>query len=110
MNWRYTYNKEDMIVSNEEHQQILEGIRQKGTLVILRGGKLGINPAFVRKFVETQQLTDEQEVQRTKQLSLEERPYQAPTPSEREANRKKHDEFMMKFGGKKINWDMNSHA
>jgi hypothetical protein len=93
MNYRYRIDGEDVIVSGEEHAKILEGAKNKVNLVILRGGKLGISPAFIRKMTETETLTDEQEESRRKTLRLEAAAYQPPTAKELERRQKMHEEY-----------------
>lgn len=106
MNWRYIVDKDEIILTPEEHFQILDGMKQRANLITLRNGKLGINPMFVRKFSETEQLTDEQLDRRTKTLALEDKPFREMTPFEQEERRNQHNDFMQRFG-KKIDWRMN---
>ncbi|MDE2015903.1 MAG: hypothetical protein KGI72_05270 [Patescibacteria group bacterium] len=65
-NWRYKIDGEELILSEAEHEEIAEGIRRKSSLIVLRGGTLAINPAFIRGFRLTERLTEPQESERIK--------------------------------------------
>ena len=105
-NWRYRIDGDEVILSDEEHRQVQDGIAQGAGIITLRGGNLGINPKFVRKFTATENPTDVQIEQRTKNAALEAENYQPMTPEEKQKRRDDHDAWMMKFGGKKIDWKM----
>ena len=108
MNWRYKIDGDEIILNAEEHQQVQDGIAQGAGLITLRGGHLGINPKFVRKFTATDSLTDEQLDRRTQMLALEDKPFREMTPEQQAARRKMHDDFMQRFAGKKIDWKIDN--
>jgi len=91
MNYRYRIDGEDVIVSAEEHAKILDGIKNKINLIVLRGGKLGINPVFIRKMTETDTLTNEQEEARKKTLQLNAPAYQPPLSEDMGRIKKIHE-------------------
>ena len=60
----------DIILSEEEHKQVLGDVSQGKTLVILRGGKLIVNFAQLKYSKETEQPTKIQEEEKEKRLQL----------------------------------------
>lgn len=95
-NYRYRIDGEDVIVSQEEHGYIQEGIAKKLNLVVLRGGSLGVNPMFIRKFTETDTPTALQEKEKYERLRLGVSERQ-PTEEDRERRRELNAKFIKEF-------------
>ncbi len=70
MNYLYKTIDNEIIVSEEEHQKILEAQKQGKNVIYLRNGKLMINLNFVGYVKETDELTDEQLKQKQELLRL----------------------------------------
>lgn len=72
MNWKYSIDREDIILSVEEHDKVQAGIATGSDIISLRDNILGIAPKAIRKWKPTDELTDEQEQQRLRQFKLPE--------------------------------------
>ena len=87
VNHRYHFIGEDIIVSADEHEYILEALKNGKTQVILRDGNLIMNLSLGFSAVETDHLTDEQEQIKDEALKLGSP--QWVEPSDEEAERRK---------------------
>ncbi len=92
-NHRYHFINEDYIVSLEEHQYILNSLKQGKTQIILREGKLILNLSLGFAATETDKLTDDQEIQKSKTLKLEGQKYIPPTPLDIERRKKMMEDW-----------------
>lgn len=69
-NYRYSFTDKDVVVSPQEHEAILEHIKQERKLIILRGGKLVLNTDMMRYSVETDEMTATEEAKRDAYAAL----------------------------------------
>lgn len=69
-NYNYLIDNSETIVSEEEHQKVLESVKAGKTLVVLRNGNLIINFSFVKKVIETDKMTVNEEKAREEHLKL----------------------------------------
>lgn len=86
-NHRYHFLDEDFVVSADEHDYIVNSLKEGKSQVILRDGNLIMNLSLGFSAVETDHLTDEQEKRNDERLKLG-----APQwvePSDEEAERRK---------------------
>lgn len=107
-NWRYKIDGDELILTDEEHNQVQEAIGKGANFIKIRNGTIGVQPMFMRKFTQTEQPTDIQIEAQTKTKGLEEWNYRPPSQEEREKRRKEHDKFFMEKFGRKIDWNMNN--
>lgn len=70
MNYILKIDKDEVVVTRGEYDQIKAGIRNKSNLIFLREGTLVINPIMIKLIQETYKLTTEQERRSEKQLRL----------------------------------------
>src|SRR3990167_5633409 len=59
-NYKYNIGKEEIVLTQEEHKEILQAFKDKRSHVILRNGNLGIRIDLIGKFEETDLATKEQ--------------------------------------------------
>lgn len=60
MNYKYSVGDEEFILSEDEHNKILQS-NEVGKIVFLRGGTLGINISHIKAVQPTEKLTNPQE-------------------------------------------------
>ena len=73
MNLKYKFfSKDEIILSKEEHDRVFEETGKGKSLIVLRGGKIVINPASISIVLETGELTDIQLEKRELTLKLPE--------------------------------------
>jgi hypothetical protein len=98
MNWKYRVDGQTHILSQSEHDEVRQGIRDKMDIISLREGKLGINPRFIRSFSETDERTDSQH---NSQFQLSNGPEQDIMEIRRKASgylESTHDDFRKRMG------------
>ena len=69
-NYNYRIDDQNVILSADEHKQVQDLIQQGRTMIHLRGGKLIVNPMFIRYVKETDTATIVQEQQHMAKLEL----------------------------------------
>ncbi len=103
-NFKYAVGDKEYVLSPEEHGQILLLVEKgKSGLMILRGGKLILNLAFIRSANETDDLTAVQEKLREETLKLpmeSEKTYQEKRASGQGFMKATHEEFYAR-----MNWE-----
>lgn len=70
MNYRYHVDKKEYVLSEEEHLQVQEAIKDGIMLVYLRNNTLAINPSFIRSLDQTTDPTPMQEAERDAVLRI----------------------------------------
>jgi hypothetical protein len=98
MNWRIKVDGEAVIVSQSEHDEVVEGIKAKMDLISLREGKVLINPRFIRTMMETNEETESQYAEKLKTLPSPEEDIDRQRDPIRKLFVQSHDEFYKKMG------------
>ena len=99
MNYRWNYIGEHYVLSQKEHEYILDCLKKGMKQVVLRNGTLGLNLVAGYSFSETNEKTDDQVAQSVGLLPIPERPL-LPTADIREPGFRpiSHDAFYKKMG------------
>lgn len=88
-NYRYKLDGEEVILSPEEHMAVQLQIKTgQHAILIMRGGKLGLNTAFMRMFKESNRPTEVQERARMDRPALD---AAKATPISPEARQRIHE-------------------
>jgi len=99
MNHRYKVEDREFILTEEEHQKVVNAVMKGGGMVLLRNGNLMINTAFIRRSSPTNDSTDYQAELQQKQLILESKKYDDLVKAPRgKFVSEKHMEYYAKMG------------
>lgn len=103
-NFKYRFVKSEFVLSAEEHEKVLESLRDGNTQMVLRGGRLGFNLNAPFQFEETQEMTEPQKASAIAAKAVGQRKYEESvgqrTPEELASARRFMDDIRRKFGKK----------
>ena len=97
-NYKYTVGGDDIIISPEEHEKIVAGVKRGQSQFWLREETLMLNMAITWHVQETNEPTEPQQEEMDKKLKLEPPKWTSPSPEQIEKIKKMREDFNKKHG------------